>query len=317
MFGAKGRNPAVLGVDVGTTAIKVAAMDFQGKTPRLCGFAIETPAGPDQAAGAETANISAAVRKAVDAAAPNARIAATAIPAEAVITRIIRLPTGLGDAALRARISLDIEDSLKQPRNEIAYDFRVLRGAQGDNEQPILLVATRRDEVETRRHLLSASGLRCRLVDVDAHALARTALADTRLRPTDDNRPTALLDIGQRLRLMVFDRRSILYQQDHAIDADATASERLRVIERALAMHHGSPASRDPAALGLAGGGTDPQLAAALNERLGLPAYCVDPRPGVTVEGEPGESGLAARLPRLLTAIGLALHAGDPNAHWR
>lgn len=317
MLGLRRQPRPLLGIDIATTAIKVVAMDFQAETPRLRGFAIEArPAEKDRGPVA-SADITATIRKAARAAAPQARVAATAMPAESVITRIIQLPAGLDDAALRARIRLDIEDSIKQPREEIAYDFRPIPGRPSDDEQSILLVATRRDGLQARRQQIEAGGLRCRLVDVDAHALTRTALADARLNPAADDGATALIDIGARLRLIVFNRRRILYQQDHAIDADATPDQRLRVIERAMAMHHGSPDARLPDAIALAGGGSDSPLASALSERLGLPACCVDPRPGFAIDGTVSESGLTARLPRLLTAMGLALHAGDANAHWR
>ncbi|MEX0386846.1 type IV pilus biogenesis protein PilM [Spiribacter onubensis] len=310
MLGPIRRDRTVLGVDIGATAIKVAAVDFRHRTPRLSGFAIETrPAGTEAS--------STMIRRAAAASAAHGRIAATAVPAEAVITRVIELPRGLDETALRARVSLDIEDSLRQPRDDVAHDFRTLRDDQAGESQTVLVVATRRDELQARRTLLTASGLRCRLVDVDTHAVARAALADARLRPPDDTRPTALLDIGTRLRLTVFDRQRILYQQDHGMKTDAATDERLEVIERALAVHHGSQESRLPAALALAGGGTDRQLASALGERVGIPAYCVDPRPAIAVDETLGIDGFTTRLPRLLTAIGLALHAGDDHAHWR
>ncbi len=310
MLGPIRRNRTVLGVDIGATAIKVAAMDFRHGIPSLSGFAIET-----RPAGAEASSVM--IRRAVAASTARGRIAATAVPAEAVITRVIKVPHGLDETALRARVSLDIEDSLRQPPDDVAHDFRMLRDGQAGESQTVLVVATRRDELQARRELLAASGLRCRLVDVDTHAMARAALVDTRLRPSDDTRPTALLDIGTRLRLTVFDRRRILYQQDHGMKADAGTDERLQVIERALAMHHGSQESRLPAVLALAGGGTDRQLAIALAERVDIPAYCVDPRPAITVDEPLGNDPFTARLPRLLTAIGLALHAGDAHAHWR
>ncbi len=310
MFGPIRRDRTILGVDIGTTAIKVAAVNFRDRTPSLSGFAIET-----RPAGAEAS--SEMIRRAVAASAPHGRIAATAVPAEAAITRVIELPHGLDENALRARVSLDIEDSLRQPCDEVAYDFRTLDDGESGDKQSVLVVATRRDELQTRRQLLEDSGLRCRLIDVDTHALTRAALADARLRPSDASHPTALLDLGSRLRLTVFERRRILYQQDHGIKADAGTDERLQVIERALAVHHGSQESRLPAVIALAGGGSDRQLAATLSERFDIPAYCVDPRPAVAVDGAPGNDRLTARLPRLLTAIGLALHAGDGNAHWR
>ena len=310
MLGPIGRDRTVLGVDIGATAIKVVAVDFRHSTPCLSGFGIETRP-PGTAASSEM------IRRAIAASAVHGRIAATAVPAEAVITRVIKVPRGLDETALRARVSLDIEESLRQPRDDVAHDFRTLCDGQAGENQTVLVVATRRDELQARRELLAASGLRCRLVDVDTHAMARAALADARLRPSDDTRPTALLDIGTRLRLTVFDRRRILYQQDHGIKADAGTDERLQVIERALAMHHGSEESRLPAALALAGGGTDRQLATALGERVDIPAYCVDPRPAIAVNERLGSDRFTARLPRLLTAIGLALHAGDPHAHWR
>ena len=88
--------------------------------------------------------------RAVAAAAPRARQAATGIPAEAIITRTMHLPAGLDEAALRARVQLDIEDSVKQPAGDIAYDFRPLDEAPRQDQQALLLVATRREEDSPR-----------------------------------------------------------------------------------------------------------------------------------------------------------------------
>mgnify|MGYP002152258440 CR=1 FL=1 len=306
-----------LGIDLGRRAIKVVALEWRRGTARLCGFGIE--AMPPAGANARTVGRAriGALRRAVAAAAPRARQAATGIPAEAIITRTMHLPAGLDEAALRARVQLDIEDSVKQPAGDIAYDFRPLDEAPRQDQQALLLVATRREEVAMRERWLASAGLRCRLVDTDAHALARAALADPRHRPAAAGPAVAVLDIGSRLRLTVLERQRILYHQDHAHDAQAGRAACLESLERALAMYHDSPRASPPAALGLAGGGSDAALAEALGERLSMPVACLDPRPALGIEPATGPDGLAARLPCLLTAIGLALHAGDPHAHWR
>lgn len=312
-------HPPTVGIDLGTTAIKAVGMRRSGERPVISGFAIEpistapAPADPAALDGALTA----AIKRAVRTAAPGARAAATALPDEEAITRVIEVPTELEEKALRIRVSLDIEASLKQPHHELACDFRRLALDADRGKQPVRVVAARAEALTRRRRQLETSNLECRLVDLDSHAIARAALADTQLHSGPDSAPVALLDVGTRLHLTIFDRQRIHYRQDHALGAGADDNDCLRVIEQAMAMHHGSPDARAPGVLSLTGGGSSPQLAAALDQRLVMRCRRIDPLHALDIAETVDVGELSRSLPRLLTAMGLALHAGDPNAHWR
>lgn len=309
----------IVALDVGTTAIKAVGLKRCADRVTISGFAIEPVAGTAAPAdaGMPGAALTAGIRHAVNAAAPGVRVAATALPDGETITRMIEVPANLDDKALHTRVSLDIETSLKQPRHELACDFRRLAVDPDSGKQPIRVVATRADALKRQQMQLKAAGLECRLVDLDSHAIARAALADPRLHTGPDDPPIALLDIGTRLHLTVFDRQRIHYRQDHALGARVDNDDRLRSIEQALAMHHGSSDARVPGVVGLTGGAVTSSLADALGRRLASRCQRIDPVHALDIDEAVDTDALANSMPRLLTAIGLALHAGDPNAHWR
>ncbi|TVO61751.1 type IV pilus biogenesis protein PilM [Spiribacter vilamensis] len=315
----RNRRHPIVGLDIGTTAIKAVGLKRCAERVIISGFGIEPVAATATSAdpGIPGKALTAGIRHAVNAAAPGARVAATALPDEEAITRMLEVPAGLDDRALHTRVSLDIEASLKQPRHELVCDFRRLAVDPDSGKQPVRVVAARAEALTRRQRQLKAAGLQCRLVDLDSHAIARAALADPRLHTGPDDPPIALLDIGTRLHLTVFDRQRIHYRQDHALGGRPDDDDRLRGIEQALAMHHGSSDARAPDVLGLTGGAITSSLADALGRRLASRCQRIDPLHALETDEAVDTDTLAGSMPRLLTAIGLALHAGDPNAHWR
>ncbi|WP_159309308.1 type IV pilus biogenesis protein PilM [Spiribacter roseus] len=307
------RGPAVIGIDCGTTAVKAVALRRAGGRMILAGHAIEPYPADDPSPASVAATIATAARRA----APDARLAATALADEQAITRVIKVPAGLDEAALETRVQLDIEATLKQSRQALAFDFRRLAAEPDGDQQAVLVVAARDRAIAERRHQLKAAGLRCQLIDLDAHASVRAALRDDRLPLGPTSAPVALLDIGARLRLGIFDRQRLHYCQTHELSDTPGDSDCLRRIEQALAMHHGSASTRVPDAMALIGGGASQTLAAAIASRLGSDCYLPDPLRGLELADAGDADAFAADQSRLVTAIGLALHAGDRYAHWR
>jgi len=302
------RRPAVVGIDCGTTAVKAVALRRVGDRTVVTGHAIEPCADADN-----TAAITAAARRA----APDARLAATALADEQAITRVIKVPKGLSEAALETRVQLDIEAALKQSRQALAFDFRRLAAEPDGDQQAVLVVAARAEAIAQRRRQLQTAGLRCTLIDLDAHASVRAALMDDRLPLGPASAPVALLDLGARLRLGIFDRQRLHYCQAHDLSDSPGDTDCLQRIEQALAMHHGSASTRIPDAMALIGGGARPALAAAIASRLGSDCHLPDPLRGLELAEACDPDAFTADRPRLVTAIGLALHAGDRYAHWR
>jgi len=309
----------VIGIDSGTAAVKAVGLQVTAGRARISGFALVPRPDhvTDHASGDTDADIPDGLIRRLRQAAPSAREAATALPDEDAITRVINVPAGLGEAALHTRIRLDIEASLKHPHGALAWDFRRFATTATADQQPVQVVAARPEAVARRTAPLTRAGLRCRLLDLDSHAMVRAALTDHRLPAGRPDAPAALLDLGTRLRLTVFYRERIHYRQDHTLDARAGHADRLRIIEQALAMHHGSSDARTPGALALTGGGADERLAAAIERELMLPVHWINPLRGIDVADCVDTERLRMSAPRLVSAIGLALHAGDPHAHWR
>jgi type IV pilus assembly protein PilM len=313
------RRGGVVGIDCGSTAVKAVAVHQRADRPMITGHAIEPYTANDGAsASAPTAaSVIKAIAAAAGRAAPEARVAATALADDQAVSRVIQVPAGLGERALEARVQLDIEAALKQSRQTLAFDFRRLAADPDSDQQAVLVVAARAEAIAHRRRQLQSARRRCALIDLDAHASVRAALLDDRLPLGPGRPPVALLDLGTRLRLGIFDRQRLHYCQAHDPSDPAGHDDCLRRIEQALAMHHGSATTPIPGAIALIGGGASDARAAAIADRLGSDCYRPDPLRGLSLADAADPDAFAADSARLMTATGLALHAGDRYAHWR
>ena len=308
--GPRPRPRPAIGLDIGTAAVKAVAIDTRRQPPVLQGQAIVPLA--------ETQTPPEAIRAAVRRVARRPGPIGTAIRANEAITRRVQVPQGLSDKALAAQVSMAAETELHQPWHALHHDFRVIGPSQDATPASrrlldVMLVAARRPVVEARLQALHAAGLQCALVDIEPHALARTlALAGA---GQDLARAHAIIDAGAgALRLHVIAAGEPIHGQDHPLATDTSLDG---LIERALAVYQGLPDARPLDHLWLTGGQWTPARAERLAQRLPGGASMLDPGSRLTAGTDAAAHTIASHLPRLATAIGLALHAGDADAHWR
>ncbi|MGD0229285.1 MAG: type IV pilus assembly protein PilM [Syntrophorhabdales bacterium] len=169
-----GRNRQVLGVDIGTTSIKVCLL----KKTKEGGLAVSRSAfrSYDQdllhdGNIIDRALVARELRSLLDAHAISARYASSALSSYSVITKRVTMPF-LEKAALESAVRLEVENIIPFPLKDIYYSYCIM-GADEERERMInlLIVAAKREIVEGYVKTFEQAGLNLSVLDVDIFAI--------------------------------------------------------------------------------------------------------------------------------------------------
>ena len=191
--------PALVGVDISSTAVKLLQLSRSGDRYRVEHYAVE-PLPPNAVVEKNIVEVEAvgdAIRRAVARSGSKAKFAAAAVAGSAVITKIIPMPGDLDEDELESQVELEAVNYIPYPIEEVNLDFEVLGPMPGNADMAqVLLAASRSENVETRASALDLGGLTARVMDVEAFAIenAFALVADTLRVPRDGI--IALVDIG-------------------------------------------------------------------------------------------------------------------------
>ena len=191
--------PALVGVDISSTAVKLLQLSRTGDRYRVEHYAVE-PLPPNAVVEKNIVEVEAvgdAIRRAMARSGSKVKYAAAAVAGSAVITKIIPMPAELDDNDLEAQVELEAVNYIPYPIEEVNLDYEVLGPMPGNAEMAqVLLAASRSENVETRVSALELGGLAARVMDVEAFAIenAFALVADTLRVPRDGI--VALVDIG-------------------------------------------------------------------------------------------------------------------------
>ncbi|NJK72234.1 MAG: type IV pilus assembly protein PilM [Synechococcaceae cyanobacterium SM2_3_60] len=182
VFGLGSKRTQWLGVDFTPQAITVAQVKRQGNTTKLIHLATTPMPAGGMADGRilDPPSVGLALQDllAEQKIKTNKLAVATAIPGREATLRILRLPAGLSDADMEAVI-LEQEASvvIPFPLNEVDLDYQPLGielGADGTEQQEVLLVATPKDTVDTYLETIAAASLELQCVELASFALIRS-----------------------------------------------------------------------------------------------------------------------------------------------
>ena len=218
----------MLGIDISPSSVKVIELSRSGSRFRVETFAIEplgegmmedrNPADPDL--------IGEAIKRACRRAGTRTRRAAVAVPTSSVISRVIPMPAEFKENDVEANIPMEAGHYIPYPIEEIYLDFQMQGFSKTKGEQQdVLLVATRKENVDTREAALKEAGLIPTVVDVEGYALENTfrLLKDSLPTSSVDNSEDgvnlakahgsliALVDIGAAITSLY------IFQEDHIV----------------------------------------------------------------------------------------------------
>src|SRR5688572_2027845 len=171
-MGLFGRRKTTIGLDIGSGLIKVAVIDHGKSEPELTRVAI-TPLLADAIVEGEIMDpgiVTDAVRSAMEAAGVKSRDVVTAVGGRDVIIKKIQIER-VKEQQARELMRWEAEQHVPFDMESVELDFQILDPHADGMEMSVLLVAAKRDLIESKLRLLTDAGLNPGLVDVDAFAL--------------------------------------------------------------------------------------------------------------------------------------------------
>lgn len=201
MFGLIGKKAnTLIGIDISSTSVKLLEIGKNGNRYRVESYGVEPL--PPNAVVEKNINDAEAVgeviKRVVAKSRTSSKQAAVAVAGSAVITKTIQMAAGLSEQELENQITVEADQYIPYPLDEVSIDFEV----QGPSEQnpdqvDVLLAACRKENVELREDSLEIGGLEAKVVDVEAYAMERAfELIDAQMDVDADERTIAVVDIG-------------------------------------------------------------------------------------------------------------------------
>ena len=224
--------PALVGVDISSTAVKLLQLSRSGNRYRVEHYAVE-PLPPNAVVEkniVEPEAVGEAIKRAVSRSGTRARHAAAAVAGSAVITKVIPMPADLDDDDMESQIELEAVNYVPYPIEEVNLDFEVLGPMPGNPESvQVLLAASRAENVEVRASALELGGLTPKVMDVEVFAVenAFALLADQLNIPKDGI--VALIDSGATMTtLNVLRNGRNLYNREQVFGGKQLTDEVMR-----------------------------------------------------------------------------------------
>ena len=218
----KTKSPALIGVDIASTSIKLVELTQTGKgTYRLERYAIE-PLTKDLVADGNIANldqVSDALKRGWKRLGSRNRNVAMSLPAAMVITKKIIVPSGQKEEELELTVEAEANQYIPFALDEVNLDFQILGPAPNNpDEVEVLIAASRKEKVEDRVAIAEAAGLKPRVMDVESYATQEVfSLISPSLPANGRDQNIALVDIGAHVtHFYVMRNGQFLFSRDQA-----------------------------------------------------------------------------------------------------
>lgn len=342
----------VIGIDISSTSVKLLELSRSGERYTVESYAVQ-PMPPNSVVEKNITEVDAVMQTLTDVvsrARTRVKDAAVAVAGSAVITKIIEMSSGLGEDAMEAQISVEADQYIPYPLDEVAIDFEVLGPSERTPDRvEVLLAACRRENVDSRVEVLEGANLVPRVVDVEVYAMERAFGLIVDQLGLDDDHTVAIVDIGSSMTtLSVLAGGHTIYTREQLFGGRQLTEEIQRrygltmqeaglakkegglpddyeqeVLEpfkdaviqqvtRSLQFFFSSTQYNDVDHVVLAGGvAALAGLAEAVEEKLGTPTTVANPFRQMTVASRVNAVALANDAPALMIACGLAMRSFD------
>jgi type IV pilus assembly protein PilM len=343
-MGLFGRKKTTVGLDIGSGLVKVAVVDHSKKQPELVKVAV-VPLLADAIVEGEVMDpgiVAEAIQSALAAADVKGKQVVTAVGGRDVIIKRIQIER-VKEQQARELMRWEAEQHVPFDMESVELDFQILDPDDDGVEMSVLLVAAKRELIESKVRMLTDAGLEPGMVDVDAFALHNAFKANypdamrgivalvnighdvTNINILDDGIPILTRDITvgtRRFRedlqrecgISADEAQGLLQGYDRSAHLDAvleSRGEEIAVgIERAAAfLASSSRAATSVRAIYTCGGGARiPGLSDALADRLRVSVQQANPLTNLNIRDGALDSLVTDEVASLLMLpIGLAM----------
>lgn len=351
LLGKRKQTP-LLGIDISSTTVKLLELSKTGDKYRVESYSVASL--PQDAVVEKAINdvdgVANAVRNVVAQSRSKLKLVATAVPGSSVITKLIDMPEGLSDDEMETQLTLEADQYIPYPLEEVSIDFEV-QGASDERENmvAVLLAACRRETIDIRVEAIEGADLEARIVDVEAYAMERAyGLLRENLDLKDDS-VVAIVDIGATMTtLSVLKNGSTIYTREQLFGGKQLTDEIMRryglpleeaglakkqgglpddyepellnpfreavvqQVTRSLQLFFSSSQYNDVDYIIMAGGVSFMEgLSDLVQEQLGTPTVVANPFAEMTISPRVNAVALGSDAPAMMIACGLALRSFD------
>jgi type IV pilus assembly protein PilM len=182
-----GKSKAVVGLDIGSSAVKAVELKAVGKGYKVVAFAIESVPPDSIVDGAiiDGAAVADAIRRVFENKAFKTKEVAASLSGNAVIVKKINLPV-MTPAELAESIYWEAEQYIPFDIQDVNLDYQILNtgtGAESEGTMDVLLVAAKKEKIADYTGVISQAGRLPVIVDVDAFALQNAYEVNYGLEP--------------------------------------------------------------------------------------------------------------------------------------
>ncbi|MEM9254233.1 MAG: pilus assembly protein PilM [Pseudomonadota bacterium] len=354
MLGLFGRKKAtqVLGLDISSTTVKLLELSYAGGRYRVESYAVSSL--PQDAVIEKNVNdvegVANAIRTVVAQSRTKLKNVAAAVAGSSVITKLIDMPDGLSDDELETQLTLEADQYIPYPLEEVAIDFEVQGPSpERENQVEVLLAACRRETIDARLQAIEGSELNAKIMDVEAYAMERAFFLLQGQLELDQDSTVAVVDIGATMTtLSVLNNGQTIYTREQLFGGKQLTDEIMRryglpLEEAGLAKKQGGlPDDYEPEVLEpfkdavvqqvarslqfffsssqyndvdhiiLAGGVASMEgLQELVEEKLGTPTAVANPFAQMSISSRVNAVALSSDAPAMMIACGLALRSFD------
>jgi type IV pilus assembly protein PilM len=199
-MGFLSKHKPLVGLDIGSSAVKAVELTKSKRGYELTGFAYE-PLGPDavvDGAIMDAPAVADGIKKTFLTGKFKSKAVATGVSGHSVIVKRVVVPAA-NDEEVDASIHLDAEQYIPFEITEVNLDYQVVGPGMTSADEPgmeVVLVAAKKDKIQNQTNVISLSGRSPDVVDIDAFALQNVYEANY---GAGGDETVALLNIGASL----------------------------------------------------------------------------------------------------------------------
>lgn len=343
----------VLSIDISTAAVKLLELSKTGTRFRVESYAV-APLPQDAIVDKNIANVNViaeTIKVALKRSDTKLKRVTVAVSGSAVMTKIITMPGSLTDDEMEEQIMIEADQYVPYSLDEVNFDFEVQRVNENNSEMvDVLLVASRKENVDDRVEALSKAGLKANIVDVEAFAMENAfSLLSDQFADSTGAQTVAIADIGSTMAsLNVLHDGRVVYTREQGFGGKQLTEEiqrryglsyeeaglakrhgglpdnytldvlepfkkaMVQQIQRSLQFFESSSANREIDSIVLAGGcASITGIDKLVEKNLGVPVYIANPFINMNLSNKIKPHALSNDAPTMMIACGLALRSFD------
>jgi type IV pilus assembly protein PilM len=226
-----GKAKSIIGLDIGSTSVKVVECAVKTRGIELVRFGVAKlpPEAIVQGAFLNSGAVVSAIQEAIATAGIKSKQVATAVSGHSVIVKKISLPA-MSREELDESIRWEAEQYIPFDINEVNLDFQIVEGSESDGQMDVLLVAAKKDLINDYVQVITDAGLQPVVFDVASFAVQNAFHANYESSPED---VVALVNIGSQIvNINIVSRGAPAFTRDISTGGNAYTEE----IQKALSV---------------------------------------------------------------------------------